>query len=235
MMYIKAKNSPMILIPAGEFMMGCNDQVDKKCQGNEKPYHKVYLDAYLIDKFDVTQADYNECVDSKTCKANKKEKGLTDNRQPVVNVRWAEANTYCQWAGKRLPTEAEWEKAARGTDGRVYPWGGGANNIDISKTNFAASNIGTTTPVGNYPSGASPDGVMDIAGNVWQWLADWYDKNYYHSSADRNPKGPESGKSRVLRGGSWYDEASSLRTSYRFDAAPDRADNIIGFRCARTP
>ena len=113
-------------------MMGCNEQVDKKCQSNEKPYHKVYLDAFYIDKFDVTQGQYNECVSGGRCTANKHKNGFTGD-QPVVDVRWEDANTYCQWAGKRLPTEAEWEKAARGTDGRIYPWG---NEIDASKANY---------------------------------------------------------------------------------------------------
>ena len=127
------KGGTMVLVAAGEFWMGCNDQVDKKCQRNEKPYHKVYLDAFSIDKFDVTQGQYNECVSGGRCTANKQENGFTGSDQPMVNVSWEDANTYCQWAGNRLPTEAEWEKAARGTDGRIYPWG---NEIDSSKANF---------------------------------------------------------------------------------------------------
>ena len=114
---------PMVSVPAGEFMMGCNEQVDKKCQSNEKPYHKVYLDAFSIDKFDVTQGQYNECVSGGRCTANKHKNDFKDPDLPMVDARWEDANTYCQWAGKRLPTEAEWEKAARGTDGRVLSLG----------------------------------------------------------------------------------------------------------------
>ena len=224
----------MVLVPAGDFMMGCNEQVDRQCQADEKPYHKVYLDAFYIDKFDVTQGQYNECVSSGRCTANKQENGFTGPDQPVVMVRWEDASTYCQWAGKRLPTEAEWEKAARGTDGRIYPWG---NDLDASKASYGKDlkSGGSTTPVGYYPSSASPYGALDMAGNVWNWVADWYDGSYYKSSPDRNPKGPASGRGRVLRGGSWFSDATSLRASLRSGPTPDARLNSLGFRCARTP
>ena len=144
----------------------------------------------------VTQAEYNECVSSGKCSANQKYDGFTGDRQPVVGVNWNDARTYCEWAGKRLPTEAEWEKAARGTDGRIYPWG---NTIDPTRANYADSGIGKTSKVGSYPSGASPYGALDMAGNAWEWVADWHDKNYYRNSPSKNPQGPDSGKYRVLR------------------------------------
>ena len=230
---IKLNDSSMVLVPAGEFWMGCNAQVDKHCSNDEKPYHKVYLDAYEIDKFDVTQGQYNECVSAGRCKANKPENGFTGPDQPVVMVNWEDANIYCQWAGKRLPTEAEWEKAARGTDGRIYPWG---NDIDSSKANFGKVKKGTTTPVGQYPSGASPYGALDMAGNVWNWVADWYDESYYKKSPDHNPQGPARGQYRVIRGGSWYNQGVYLRASYRSNYNPSyRSDLTFGFRCARNP
>ena len=157
---IKAKDAPMVSVPAGEFMMGCNEQVDRNCSRDEKPYHKVYLDAFSIDKLDVTQGQYNECVSGGRCTANRQANGFTGSEQPVVNVSWEDANIYCQWAGKRLPTEAEWEKAARGTDGRVYPWG---NELDASRANYGKGSNGRTTPVGNYPSGASQRAISRSA------------------------------------------------------------------------
>ena len=167
----KKTSSPvMVSVPAGEFWMGCNEQADKRCNFDEKPYHKVYLDAYYIDKYEVTQSEYNECVTTDKCPANRKKDGFTGDRQPVIGVSWEDADTYCKWAGKRLPTEAEWEKAARGTDGRVYPWG---NSFDPTRANYAGA-LGKTSEVGSYPSGASPYGALNMAGNVWEWVADWY-------------------------------------------------------------
>jgi formylglycine-generating enzyme required for sulfatase activity len=230
---IKAKDAPMVSVPAGEFMMGCNEQVDKKCQSNEKPYHKVYLDAFYIDKFLITQAEYNECVSSGKCRANKKFDGFSGDRQPVVGVTWDDANTYCQWAGKRLPTEAEWEKAARGTDGRIYPWG---NSIDTTHANYSDSKIKKTTDVGNYPSGASPYGALDMAGNVLEWVSDWFDGSYYQNSPSKNPKGPDSGKYHVLRGGCFSPYIGTPRTSGRTTLPPNDPNQLTnggGFRCAR--
>ena len=143
----------MVLVAAGKFSMGCNDKADKQCSTDEKPYHKVYLDAFYIDKFLVTQSDYNACVVSGSCKANQKYDGLTGDRQPVVGVGWDDAKAYCEWAGKRLPTEAEWEKASRGDDGHIYPWG---NAIDASRANYRDSNIGKTTPVQQISFGRKP-------------------------------------------------------------------------------
>ncbi|MCL4557508.1 MAG: formylglycine-generating enzyme family protein [Deltaproteobacteria bacterium] len=214
--------------------MGCNPN-DKEGKDDEKPYHRVYLDAYYIDKYPVTNEQY-----FKFCEETGHEypsyllKGIFSKRpflpenirrDPVVNVIWEDANAYCKWAGKRLPTEAQWEKAARGMDGRIYPWG---NEWDASKAWF---NQQSTCAVGSYPQGASPYGVMDMAGNVWNWCVDWYDANYYANSPDRNQQGPDSGKYRVLRGGSWYfDDPSDLRASDRV-GYPSGTYDDGGFRC----
>jgi formylglycine-generating enzyme required for sulfatase activity len=228
--YMRTKVGPTVSVPAGEFWMGCNDQVDKDCEADEKPYHKVYLDAFYIDKFEVTQGEYNQCVKSGPCTANQKHNGFIDDRQPVVGVTWDDAESYCEWAGKRLPTEAEWEKAARWTDGRIYPWG---NSLDTTRANYIDSKIDKTTKVGSYPSGASPYGAMDMAGNVFEWVADWYDANYYQNSPSKNPKGPGSGKYRVLRGGSWNNDTYFLRVSSRYTRQLSFHFGSLGFRCAR--
>jgi formylglycine-generating enzyme required for sulfatase activity len=227
----------MVLVPAGEFTMGSSAS-DSQAYGDEKPQHTVYLDAFWIDKFEVTNAQYKKCVDAGKCSAPPQRKSYTrdsyygdaryDN-YPVIYVPWNDANTFCAWAGKRLPTEAEWEKAARGTDGRIYPWG---NTFDINKVN-AEGKVGDTTEVGAYPAGASPYGVMDMAGNVWEWVADWYAENYYASSPRNNPKGPSSGEYRVLRGGAWYTNQSYVRAAYRYYYYPVNRDFDVGFRCAQ--
>ena len=221
------KVGEMVRVPAGEFTMG-SDNGDS----DEKPVHRVYLDEFYIDKFEVTNEEYAKCVDAGSCSENPKYDEFTDQRQPVVGVDWNQADTYCKWAGKRLPTEAEWEKAARGTDGRTYPWG---EEIDCTMANYDNCGHNKTKPVGSYPSGASPYGAMDMAGNVWEWCADWYDNNYYCNSPSRNPTGPTSGKYRVLRGGSWLDLEGYryLRTSARDRVGPSNRLSFIGFRCAR--
>jgi len=221
------KPGEMVRVPAGEFIMGSDSG-----EADEKPVHRVYLDEFFIDKYEVTNEQYQQCVSAGSCIANYKYDGFTDPQQPVVGVDWNQADTYCRWAGKRLPTEAEWEKAARGTDGRTYPWGEG---IDCSRANYGDCKHGKTKPVGSYPSGASPYGAMDMAGNVWEWVADWYDKNYYKNSPNRNPTGPGSGSSRVIRGGGWRYDSLGLRSSDRYRSNPGSWGSDDGFRCARTP
>ena len=222
----KTKGGEMVRVPAGEFIMGSESGNSK-----EKPVRRVYLDEFFIDKYEVTNEQYNQCVGAGLCSTNHKYEGFTDPQQPVVGVDWNQASAYCAWAGKRFPTEAEWEKAARGTEGWLYPWGEG---IDCSRANYGDCKNGKTKNVGSYPSGASPYGAMDMAGNVWEWTADWYDANYYKSSPNRNPTGPGSGQYRVLRGGSWRDLPTDLRASYRLWDYPGDRGKLFGFRCART-
>ncbi len=218
----------MVLVPTGEFWMGS----DTGGGEDEKPRHRVYLDAYSIDKYEVTNGLYGHfmAATGRAAPAYWTDNSFNGPTQPVVAVSWHDAEAYCKWAGKRLPTEAEWEKAARGTDGRTYPWG---DQWDASRANSGESNLGKTAPVGSYADGASPYGAHDMAGNVWEWVADWYDKDYYKRSPERNPRGPDSGGSFVLRGGSWGSNPFDLRTAYRDDNTPDGRFNNIGFRCAR--
>ncbi|MBI4671260.1 MAG: SUMF1/EgtB/PvdO family nonheme iron enzyme [Chloroflexi bacterium] len=227
--------APMMFVPAGEFLMGSSD-ADKDASDDEKPQHRVFLDAYWMDKFEVTNAQYKKCVDAGKCQPPNPTRSYTrksyyGNAQyddyPVIYVSWTDAKTFCESAGKRLPTEAEWEKAARGTDARIYPWG---NTFDKNLLNSADGGKGDTTSVGNYPQGASPYGVMDMAGNVWEWVADWYDASYYQNSPQSNPQGPSSGESRVLRGGSFYSDAVHVRAADRDRFILTRSD-VIGFRC----
>ncbi len=222
----------MVLVPAGEFVMGSEES------GNEKPRHRVYLDGFYIDKFEVTNALYKPFLQSarrnqsagRDAPSDWSNSRFNGESQPVVGVTWHDADAYCTWAGKRLPTEAEWEKAARGTDGRKYPWG---DQWDASRANSNESKLGKTAPVGSYAGGVSPYGAHDMAGNVWEWVADWYDPDYYQRSPERNPTGPDSGRTRVLRGGSWLYEPFGLRTASRFSFTPGFRGNLIGFRCAR--
>ena len=238
------KGGAMVFVPAGKFWMGCNARVDNECNPNDSYYHKVYLDAYYVDKYEVTQGDYDQCLQAGKCTENNKHYGFTGPQQPVVGVDWNDAKSYCEWAGKRLPTEAEWEKAARGTDGRKYPWG---NQFDGTKLNFCDKNCEKywanksvddgyekTAPVGSYPAGASPYGALDLAGNVSEWVADWYEHYYYSNSPDRNPNGPASGTVHVIRGGSWANDAilGGPRASFRSYPSVNM-DNTIGFRCVR--
>jgi serine/threonine-protein kinase len=217
----------MVSVPAGEFLMGSADS-DSEADSDEKPQHKVYLDAFWIDQTEVTKDQYQKCVDAGKCAAPGCS-GTGKGDHPVVCVSWQDATNYCGWAGRRLPTEAEWEKAARGTDGRKYPWGNEAPNDKLLNYNRS---VGNTSAVGSYPSGASPYGALDMAGNVWEWTADWYNETYYQSGSTQNPQGPASGSSRVLRSGSWLTTQWGVRAAARNKNDPGLRVDLVGFRCA---
>lgn len=227
--------SVLIYIPAGEFTMGSEEG-----GSGEKPVHKVYLDGYYISKYEVTNKQYKKFCDE-TGRSYPSDPGFSGMSSyftsypdyPVVNVSWNDAKAYCAWAGLRLPTEAEWEKAARGTDSRKYPWGN--EDPGTSKCNMSGTEDGYkyTSPIGSYKGGRSPFGCYDMAGNVWEWCNDWSGNNYYRDSEYRNPKGPSSGSYKLCRGGSWYFVAYSVRSAYRAGDKPSRIDNICGFRPAK--
>ena len=229
----------MILIPAGVFWMGCNSEIDNICYDDEKPYHEVQLSAYYIDKTEVTQGAYKKCVDAGVCSdpgCNWNPSG-TPNR-PVVCVDWNDAIAYCTWAGKRLPTEAEWEKAARGTDGRKYPWGNQTATCEYAVINdgsdYGCGTDSTWDVCSKSPAGDSPYGLCDMAGNVWEWVSDWYGSDYYSNSPASNPTGPVSGSTRVVRGGSFAGSDDYLRASNRSDDVPSDYYHSLGFRCSRS-
>jgi formylglycine-generating enzyme required for sulfatase activity len=239
----------MVYVPAGEFLMGSTG--DDPYALDEFPQREAYLDAYWIDRTEVTNAMFAEFLNAE---GNQSEGGETwldaggeDVRikktgsawqalggyedHPVVDVTWYGASAYCEWAGRRLPTEAEWEKAARGEDGQIYPWGEG---IDCDHAQYRACD-GTTVPVGSKLAGASPYGALDMAGNVWEWVADWYKSDYYENSPAKNPAGPSSGTYHVVRGGSWYNGPDSVRAADRSRHAPAISIGSVGFRCAGSP
>lgn len=258
-----AKGVTMRLVPAGEFTMGSDaDEALAECQKyksdcqrgwftDEEPSHEVYLDAFYMDIYEVTNTAYKACVTADVCDPPQRTSSLNrDNYYgdsqfddyPVIYVDWNQAQTYCEWRGASLPTEAQWEKAARGDGGRTYPWG---NTFDGTKVNFCDKNClfkwadktvddgyTDTSPVGIYEGGKSPYGIYDMAGNVSEWVADWHDDDYYSSSPDANPLGPSSGQFPGVRGGSWNDEAYLLVLSSRDWNSPLSAYPSFGFRCA---
>ncbi|MGB9596138.1 MAG: formylglycine-generating enzyme family protein [Candidatus Poribacteria bacterium] len=226
--YVGKDGYPMVKIPAGEFLMGSD-----KGEPDEQPVHKVYLDAFYIDIYEVTNAQYKKFLDATK---HKPPRYWNDSRynvpdQPVVGVTWQDAMDYCKWAEKRLPTEAEWEKASRGgLIGKEYPWG----DEEILEAPMTDENPGLASafPVGSFkPNGY---GLFDVERNAWEWCLDWYDEEYYAKSPEKNPKGPVSGDKRVLRGGSWFSGIyTPLRIPYRYSLEPDQATNLIGFRCVQ--
>jgi len=235
----------MVYVPEGEFIMGSN-----KGLSDEKPIHVVYLDNFWIDLTEVTNAMFarflNEVGNQKEGGANWLENADEDagisqadgtwwadagfGDHPVVGVSWYGARAYCEWAERRLPTEAEWEKAARGTDGRTYPWGEG---INCNLSNYrGCDKFPRTSPVSYYSEGASPYGALDMAGNVWEWVRDLYDAFYFHHSPKRNPENMANSEYKLLRGGSWYNKQYFARSAYLGYLNPDDTDNNVGFRCA---
>jgi formylglycine-generating enzyme required for sulfatase activity len=223
----------MVTIPAGFFTRGT-------IAGgfDEQPVKQVYLDAYAIDKYEVTNHQYAAFVAAtnhrKAGPPSRYAKNMARMRgtnQPVVYVSWDDADAYCRWKGKRMPTEAEWEKAMRGGDKRLWPWG---NEVDPLASNWAVARDGydVTAPVGSFRRDVSPFGVADGAGNVIEWVADWYGESAYGSAAERNPKGPEFGTYKVLRGGAYTTSGTDVRVTSRSKMVPDFRDETIGFRCA---
>jgi formylglycine-generating enzyme required for sulfatase activity len=224
--------APMVLVIAGEFTMG------DRLFG---PVHKVYLDAFYMDQYEVRTSLYAAFL-----RASNREKPYNwqfvdmqaDGDRPVIGVDWYDAEAYCRWAGKRLPTEAEWEKAARWTDGRTYPWGNG--RLDKTKASYnwdgkrRWDGYRTLSLVGSYEAGKSPYGIYDLAGNVWEWVADWYDRDAYKNSPTRNPTGPPAGEFKVFRGGSALSHSADVTAALRNRGSPTGRAITIGFRCAQS-
>ncbi len=224
---------PQVYVPEGIFVMGSNDDPKAK----EFPAHGVYLDAFWMDKVEVSNAMYAKCVEAGECllpvlRLNPYYGKWAYRDLPVVYVNWYAAEKYCAWAGRRLPTEAEWEKAARGTERLSYPWGEDRANPRLA--NFDESLIGEALSVFRYPLGASPYGALNMAGNVREWVADWFANDYYGISPKVNPTGPETGFERSLRGGAYDANADSITTYHRFNHEPDSAGLSRGFRCAES-
>lgn len=263
----------IIYIPGGEFMMGAASG-DSDAKADESPVRTVFLDPFWIDKTEVTNAMFERFANDTGYQTDAEKTGkslaIDARRQwvdtkganwrypqgqrggkfkanhPVVQVNWSDAVAYCEWAGGSLPTEAQWEKAARGADGKIYPWGNqrpgnqSANFADRTvKLAYSDSSVNDgfayTAPVGNYPQGASEYGALDMAGNVWEWINDWYGENYYSQGDTNNPTGPASGEQRVLKGGAWNNKRIDLRTSNRGKYEVFLHNDYDGFRCVRQP
>jgi formylglycine-generating enzyme required for sulfatase activity len=221
---------------SGDFEMGCNQELDTECLDYEKPYHQVTLGGFQIDVFETTQEKYAQCVDAGVCAAPTCDWDPDARAQyPVVCITYPQASEYCGWAGKRLCTEAEWERAARGTDGRKFPWGNQDAGCDRAVMNDGEAGCGTlgAFPVGSRPEGMSPCGAHDMAGNVLEWVSDWFRLDYYQQSPEENPQGPASGTTRVMRGGSFNSGSLTLRTSYRAQADPHNGYHNLGVRCCK--
>lgn len=221
-------NMTMRFVPGGSFMMGSEDGDD-----DEKPVREVSVDEFWIDQTEVTNFQYAQCVQAEECEWSEYATDANYNgmHQPVAGVSWYDAEAYCTWVSGRLPTEAEWEYAARGPGNNSYPWGDDVSNC--AKAQVGLCSGGTTVNVGSFsPAGDSWIGAQDMAGNVWEWVADWYEADYYSFAPDDNPQGPEDGSSKVLRGGSWVNDARVLRSAYRSSSVPTNRLNGIGFRCA---
>ena len=224
----------MALVPAGEFTMGSSIG-----DPDELPVRKVYVDAFFMDKYQTSVGKYGSFLEATSHEApadwdimNKP----MHQKRPVINVDWADADAYCKWAGKRLPTEAEWEKAARGTDGRIYPWGNQLpTDFHANMKKEVWNNHVVLTPVGMFEGGKSPYGLYDMAGNVWEWVSDWYGQDYYKTGSLRNPTGPPTGNYKVVRGGSWGSSPKDLRSADRESRLPPFGGLGTGFRCAKTP
>jgi len=244
--YVTVASREMILIPAGEFLMGSPEGVGND---DEHPQHKVYLDSFYIGKYEVTNEQYAEFLNA-IGKNEDSNGNLLFNKlitaielkndmykaikrwedHPVVGVSWYGCKAYAEWSGGRLPTEAEWEKAARGNDGRKWPWG---DLWVVGYCNSWETGIRDNTAVGSYPRGESSYGMQDMAGNVFEWINDWYQADYYTISPYKNPKGPDSGGFRLMKSGSWVESAQGVRISFRLGQFPSNTDTDSGFRIAK--
>lgn len=230
---------PMVTIPAGEFLMG---SPEGQGRADEWPQRPVYLDAFEIDQVEVTNARYLRFVKATGHRTPPNPYGTGPLQSiagmehlPVVQMTWYDAKAYCGWVKKRLPTEAEWEKAARGTDGRLYPWGNDPPTAQRANFDREWAEEKTLHPVGSLPGGDSPYGVKDMAGNAREWVSDWYDAEYYRQAPDRNPQGPtKKGVVRSIRGGSWHSPAADLTTAARGRGGFALQTHGTGFRCARS-
>lgn len=240
----------MVYVPAADFWMGCDPAHNggSECvYANELPLHLVSLSDFYIDKTEVTNAHYAECVAAGVCAPPASNASYTHASYydapefadfPVIEVTWLDATNYCGWLGKRLPTEAEWEKAARGVSVRTYPWEDADANCSLANSYNKTSSstcFGDTNAVGSYPLGASAYGALDMGGNVWEWVNDWYSGTYYTSDPISNQPGPDSGTSRVIRGGSWFLSSLFMRTANRNYEIPENHNFSLGFRCAASP
>ena len=237
-----------VQIPAGPFTMGTNHPKAT----DEQPSHQVEMSAFNIDLHEVVNASYAAFVAdtghrtaAEAEDAPEAEDGINWRHpqgpgstaipeHPVVYVNWYDAQAYCTWRGGRLPTEAEWEKSARGDDARLWPWGSTANAKHANSWGSEDGYAGLA-PVGSFPEGASDYGVLELAGNVWEWCADWYEADYYATAPTQDPQGPATGRFKVLRGGSWINPGPALRSSNRFEILPIERGPYIGFRCVQAP
>jgi iron(II)-dependent oxidoreductase len=232
--------SGMVMVPAGFFLMGSDPKIDRAAGPQEQPQHHVYVDAFLIDRYEISNVDYLRYVLATGAAWPRfwRDRPFADKmaRHPVIGVSWNEADAYCRWARKRLPTEAEWEKAARGGDARIFPWGNEPAGWIKSNIAHPGSKRGVKYPplanVDRYGNGMSPYGVHQMAGNVSEWVSDWFDPEYYRRGDDHNPTGPRNGHDKVFRGGSWNEDPEVARSAGRNAGAPDHRSYLIGFRCA---
>lgn len=259
-----ADDMALVFIPAGHFWRGSRDDYGF-ADPDERPQRKLIMAAFWMDQFEVSNAQYAMCVDAGACTPPLASGSATHNEYfndphydsyPVINVNWYQAETYCEWVGRRLPTEAEWEKAARGKDARRYPWewvSSIQDSLGRTRLNFCDKNcplpqqnvsyddgFADTAPTGSFPAGNSPYDVFDMAGNVWEWTADWYASKYYQDAPEQNPPGPDSGSMRVIHGGSWMESAFNgslhiFRAANRSWQDPAAAAHNLGFRCSYTP
>lgn len=241
----------MVLIPAGEFVMGSDKKTDRLAYRSEIPQRSVYLDAFMIGKYEVTALEYLKFVlatdrlpqlDWRYDGGNFQD---TMAHHPIMHVSWYDADAYCKWAGKRLPTEAEWEKAARGVDGRLFPWG--SEYAGPTRANFGRTGLSGPVrdrperlllyppiiSVDKYENALSPYGLYQTIGNVAEWVSDWYDLDYYKTAPSRNPKGPATGSQKAFRGGGWMDSTTTMRAAMRNGTDPKTKINWMGFRCAQ--